>query len=537
MVAELLRLKVRLLANGFRIRRTAIWASSGIVLGVLAVLGAWLGMATLRDLPEGTALRVIGLAGTWIPLAAFLGPLMVARSELLDPRALRGYIHHRSSLVGGLLLLTLVGPAAFLIPLALAPVAYFEGTPEASTVLVAPLLVLECLLAARLGVALGTALEHRPGLSALTTTIAAILATAGLLVLAGHLVPWAASVLPGSTWRWALPVVLLTAPLRHPGIGEVVDVTPIGAAWRVPVHQVAERPDLVQRDLVFVLITILVLAALFVVRVLLSQRATRRQPRERAAAVPGSFRRLPSNPLGAIIARTSTYWRRDPRYFASLFVLPIIPVVMLAAGMVGGVPFRWLVLVPLPVMVLLLAWATLHNDVAYDSTAIWTHVAAQTPGVHDRIGRAVPVFVLGIVLIAIGVPLTAWGFGDWMVVPPLLGVCAALLLGGIGVSSAVSARFPYPAPRPGDRATQHPQVEGANSAGIQAGSLLLILLVAAPALAASGAWFAGVPLPWPWIALAVGIGSGVVALALGIRAGARRFDRRAPELLAFAVRN
>jgi ABC-2 type transport system permease protein len=536
-VAELLRLKVRLLSNGFRIPRTAVWASVGILLAVATVLGAWVGMASLHHLDEGTALRVISVGGTVISAAAFLGPLMVARSELLDPRALRGYIHHRSSLVGGLLLLTLVGPGALLVPLALVPLAYWQGSPQLSALLVAPLIVLEGLLAARLGVAVGSGLQHRPRWSAVTKVVAGVLLAGGVIVLAAHFVPWAAALLPGSAWRWTLPVVVATAPLRHPAIAEALGASPIGALWRLPVHQATGADDLAQRDLVFALGTIGVLGALWVVRVWASQRATRRQPREVEARVPGWFRHLPSTPVGAVMARTATYWRRDPRYYTALFVLPLIPVVVIAAGLIAGVPFEWVVLVPLPVMVLLLSWATLHNDVAYDSTALWTHVVAHTRGVDDRIGRAAPVITLGLVLVAIGVPLTAWGYGDPIVVPPLLGVCAALLLGGAGVSSAVSARFPYPVPRPGDKATQHPQVEGASGANVQAGSLLLILVVAAPALAAGGAWLVGMPGPWPWVAFASGIGAGAVALALGIRVGGRGFDRRAPELLAFTMRH
>ncbi len=141
-----------------------------------------------------------------------------------------------------------------------------------------------------------------------------------------------------------------------------------------------------------------------------------------------------------------------PRYRTVFAVLPILPIAILGAFAVAGVPFQYGVLVPLPIMVLVLAWSTMHNDVAYDSTAVWTHLAARTRGAHDRVGRMIPVLVFGVVLLGIGVPLTAWGYGDPEIVPALLGVCLALLLGGLGVSSVSSALFPYPAPRPGDSA-------------------------------------------------------------------------------------
>ncbi len=218
-------------------------------------------------------------------------------------------------------------------------------------------------------------------------------------------------------------------------------------------------------------------------------------------------------------------------------MLPVVPVVILLACFVAGIPFSISVLIPLPLVVLLLAWATLHNDVAYDSTAMWTHVAAQTRGVHDRVGRMLPVLAMGIPTVIVGTAATAWGHGDWMIAPAVFGVSIALLLGGIGVSSLISARFPYPATRPGDAPFQQPLVDGSSGADSQAGSVLLILLVAAPAVTATVFELLGVAGPWNWIALAAGLVAGLAILAIGIRVGGTTFDRRAPELLEFAVRH
>jgi ABC-2 type transport system permease protein len=178
----------------------------------------------------------------------------------------------------------------------------------------------------------------------------------------------------------------------------------------------------------------------------------------------------------------------------------------------------------------------MHNDVSYDSTAVWTHLAARTRGAQDRVGRMIPVLFFGVILLGIGVPLTAWGYGDPEILPALLGVCLALLLGGLGVSSVSSALFPYPAPRPGDSASQQPQIAGGAGGVAQGFSVLAILLVATPALVSSGIWFAEGG-AWNWIALLIGAVSGVLILVLGVRGGALSFDRRAPELLAFAVRH
>jgi len=273
--------------------------------------------------------------------------------------------------------------------------------------------------------------------------------------------------------------------------------------------------------------------------VLLQLRPTWRHRRVVVARrVPGWFGRTPSTAAGAITARSFTYWGRDARYRTVVSVLPAIPILMLVALGIGGVPFSAGVLVPLPVMVLLLAWSTTHNDVAYDHTALWQHIAAGTRGVADRLGRMWPPLVFGALLVLVGSPLTAWGHGDWGILPAVVGVNAAVLLAGVGVGSGLSARFPYTAPRPGDGAFRHPQVTGGSGGGAQTVSILLVVLATSPALVASGLWLAGFPgAPWNWIALLAGLVVGGATLALGVVGGARGFDRRGPELLAFTVRN
>jgi ABC-2 type transport system permease protein len=215
----------------------------------------------------------------------------------------------------------------------------------------------------------------------------------------------------------------------------------------------------------------------------------------------------------------------------------VVPVVTIVAFTIVGIPLSISSLLPLPIVVLLLAWGTLHNDVAYDSTGIWSHLAAQIRGVDDRVGRMLPVLAMGVPVVLIGTPLTAWAHGDWFITPAVFGVGTALLLGGVGVSSLISARFPYPATRPGDAAFQQPQVPGASGSGIQFWSIVLILLVASPAIAATVFGLLGVAGPWNWIALVAGVAAGVLVLVLGIRVGGAAFDRRAPELLEFAARH
>jgi ABC-2 type transport system permease protein len=538
-VAKLLRLKARLLVNAFRAPGTAAWAAFGILLagGTVALFWTAAGLAT--ELDDVTRHRVVVVVGVLVSLGAFLVPLVVARSHLMHPRALRLFGFRGIPIAGALLLTTLLGPAILLVPIALAPLLMWTGPAEAAAALAVPLIVLEGVFAARVAVAIGALLRHRPAVATLIRVVAALLFAAGLVVILAHLAPTIAELLPGSWWPVVLTVVVASAPLRDPAITDALTALPIGAFWRTPSHEAVGDSVLVEQDLWLGVLTIVVLASLWIASLAYQLRPTRRVPREREALVPGWFRRLPSTPIGAVAARSFTYWSRDPRYRTALVVLPVIPVVTLLAMWIGGIPLSIAVLVPLPLVVLLLAWGTLHNDVALDSTALWTQLAAHTRGMHDRIGRLLPVLLMGLPVVLIGVPLSAWAHGDWMIAPAMFGICGAMLLGGIGVSSLISARFPYPATRPGDAPFQQPQVPGASGSGIQFWSLVLILVVASPAIAATVLHLLDLPgpAPWNWIALVAGLAAGAFMLVVGIRAGGISYDRRAPELLDFATRH
>jgi len=534
-VAELLRLKARLLANTFRVPGSAVGAAAGIVFTGFGLAALWGGATLATELDEQTRDRVVIVAGAMVSLGAFFVPAVIARAQLLNPRAFRPFGWGPLSIGVAVLLTTFLGPALVLVPIALTPLLFSTGPSAGWAWLAIPFIVIEGILAARLGVLVGAVLRHRPLLSTLVRILAALLLIGGLAVIAALVAPAVAELLPGAWWHTSLTVVLALSPLRNPLIADALSVLPLGSFWRLPVH--AGDEVLQQHDLALGVMAIAVLALLWILSLAYSLQPTRRIPQERGTHVPGWFRRLPSTPTGAIAARSFTYWRRDPRYKAAFLVLPVIPVVTLLACFVAGVPLTVSALIPLPLVVLLLGWATLHNDVAYDSTAMWAHVAAQTSGVHDRVGRMLPVLAMGIPTVVVGTFVTAWAHGDWMIAPAVFGVSIAILLGGVGVSSLISARFPYPATRPGDAPFQQPLVDGSSGADTQAGSILLILLVAAPAITATVFELLGIAGPWNWIALGAGLVAGLAVLALGIRVGGASFDRRAPELLEFAVRH
>ncbi len=193
---------------------------------------------------------------------------------------------------------------------------------------------------------------------------------------------------------------------------------------------------------------------------------------------------------------------------------------------------QWL---PVPVMCLFLGW-TVHNDVALDSSAFWAHVSANLRGRADRWGRLVPPLAIGVPLVVLGSIATSWVAGNWPALPGLIGVSASVLLFGLGVSSVMSAAFPYPAVHPGDSPFAQPQGTDSSGSVVQAMSLFITLLAVLPP--AYFAFLGETESPaWHYAALGVGLGVGVGALVGGVWWGASILDRKAPELLAFTLQN
>ena len=127
-----------------------------------------------------------------------------------------------------------------------------------------------------------------------------------------------------------------------------------------------------------------------------------------------------------------------------LFSLAPVLLLVVAPPLVAGVSPATVALLPVPIVALFFGWLP-HNDVAYDSTAIWMHIASGTRGIADRVGRLVPVVLITVPLLAILIPVTVALHGRWAVLPALTGVAAVLFLSALGLSSIASAAAPYAA--------------------------------------------------------------------------------------------
>ena len=523
MVAHFLRLKFALLANSFRRHP---WQVLGLIVGLFYGLGTaaiivaslvelrWVEVDIARD-------AVIVLSAVTMFLFTTL-PLALGLDDPLDPRKFGLFGIRTTKLAAVLIVGSVVSVPAFVITaISLAQLVTWgrDGLSELLAIAAAVLIVLTCLLSARISTSLAAFL--------LSTRRARDFTAIGAIVAA---IAFSPLIIVASTIDWKHYGLQLLSD-----VADVVSWTPIAAAWAIPGDAANGDLDMAFEKLAIAIGTVVVLAVVW--RVLVGRMLTTPvlQPHSRTYSGLGLFDVFARTPTGAIAARSLTYWLRDTRYGTSLVIIPIIPVFMVISLYIAGIPLNVLALVPLPIICLFLSWFV-HNDVSFDNTALWLHLSTSTSGRADRLGRLIPVLVVGIPLIAIGATVSAWLYGDWFVLGSLVGVSTSILLTGLGLSSITSARFPYPTVRPGDSPFSQPQGGGSPAGMIQAFSFLTILILAVPAVFAAVLGFT-VDNGWHLLSLAIGVGVGVIALVIGVAVGSRVYDRRTSELLVSATQN
>jgi ABC-2 type transport system permease protein len=521
-VAHLVRLKLTLLRNTLK---KSVWQTVGLVVGILYGLGvismALIGLAALGTTAPEMAGQIVTIVGTVVVLAWWVVPLFAFGVDAtLDPQRFVTFAVPQRQLLAGLAVAGLVGTpgAVTLVASAGTSLAFWRTPLAALAALVGGLLAVAlCVVGSRATTtALAPLLDSRRSREVLS--IAAFVP----LMLAGPIIGWAtASIAQGQE---VLPV-----------IADVLAWTPFGAPWAIA-SAVAEGAW--GLALARLAITLLVLVAAWVVwdralaKALVSPRGGQAAGKTKGL---GWFDRFPATPVGAVAARCMTYWFRDPRYSASIAIVPLMPVLLWFVGSSiradgGGDGFAELMLVLGPVTAFTFGFS-LSAEVAYDHTAFWTHVSSGITGFADRAGRVLAASVVSVpvvVLFAVGsVAFT----GNWEFLVATVGLSLAVLATSLGVSSVVSARLLYPVAKPGDSPFKAPQ--GAAMATMVAQLITMGVLVVL-CLPAAGLALANVltgAVVWGWLALVVGVGLGVLFLVLGMRWGGRLVDQRGPELL------
>lgn len=517
MVAHVLRLRVALLLGAVRgehapRRMVALVAS---VATTVAVCVAVLGLGSAPE-PTAHAVLVLGAAATF--LAFFLGPMLTGTPDQLDPRRFAPFAIDQRRLPWILALASIVSvPSLALISVTtcLVIVAVGAGAPMSIAVVAGVAGVISTALAARIGMAISAILLPERRSRELTALI-----TIPVIVIAFPVAAYFASL----RWDGHVPAAVDTATT-------VIGFSPLAAPHALLFHLAAgERAAALAAGLIALatLIGLLALWALLVHRLL---TVTERPYATRERSGLGWFGALPANAFGAVAARSLVYWLRDRRYIVNVLVVPIAGVLTVFPLMVAGVPLWIAALVPVPLMALFFGWLP-HNDVAYDSTALWIHIASGLRGLPDRLGRLVPVLLVSIPVLAIAISVTLAVIAEWSLLLPLIGVAAALLLNALGMSSIASVVFPYAVSRPGDSPFQQPQRSSSHGSFGAAGTFLGALLFSIPTI-----WlFALTVVDGEQHAPAtfwVGIITGILVLFGGAAIGGAIFERSGERLMEF----
>ena len=517
MAAHVLRLRLALLLGSLRgDRRVRTLITFGAVIAVTVVV--CIAVFSLAGAPVPVARAVTVLGGAALLLGFLVGPILVGAVDQLDPRRFAVFGVDERKMPGVLTLAAFISVpslALLAVYISVCIVAVGAGTPWPLAVLATIVSVITTVLVSRIGMAINALLlpERRSRELTALFALALIVIAFPVAVFLGSLrwdghVPESLAVL--TTASGFSPLAASPAFLFSVAAGETA------SAWTSGIIAV-------------VTLGLLWAAWTWLVRRLLTTTERPVASRERTGL--GWFGLLPSNAFGAIASRSLVYWLRDRRYIMNIIVVPVAGVVTMLPLVVAGVPLEIAALVPVPVMALFFGWLP-HNDVAYDSTALWTHVASGVRGLPDRLGRLVPVLLVAIPVLAIAVPLSLLLAGDWSMLLPLGGLAASLLFSALGLSSIVSVVAPYAVSRPGDSPFQQPQRPTSRGAYGPAAAFLGAILLSAPtiwlfvATIIDGSAFAPATF---WVGVIVGL----VVLVAGAVIGGRIFERSGERLMEF----
>lgn len=507
MVAHLLRLR---LAAQIAPLRTRTWPVAALALvATLAVTAlACAGAIALRSAPDETARVAIVLGGALVAVGFFVAPFGSARSDQLDAAAfsllpLSRISTAAATALAGIVSLPVIAVVAVDVAAATAGIAHGTQPWAAATGVAAH--ALTCGLLARLGYAVAV----RVRVSGRTREGAAV-----ALILAVAVAAPGIAYSVSQSWDLGAPALALA-------VADVAVLTPLGGASALLVPGPGIAPVIAGA-------TVIVLFACWwlVVRHAFATPPTSVSQQSRGLGWLGL---LPRTATGAIGARGMIYWARDTRYLANIAIIPVAGLVPVIPLLIAGVPMDIVALIPLPIIAAFLGWSV-HNDLAYDSEAIWLHLVASVRGVADRVGRLVPITAVSIPILSVTIAITAAVTDSWEHLGALVGASLALTLSGFGLSSISSAAGAYAVARPGDSPFRQPQRAGNRGVVAPAVVLLATVAVSMPTLWAAFDVVSG-GAPREREVLLTGAGTGLGVLVVGVAIGALVFERRGHRLV------
>lgn len=231
----------------------------------------------------------------------------------------------------------------------------------------------------------------------------------------------------------------------------------------------------------------------------------------------------------AVRTRALRYWFTDPRYVAAIVSVLVFPILFFFLVYPAfGSPTAVIVAVPI-LLAGTIGWGR-HNDVAFDSSALWLDIVAGRLGRANMWGRTTATLAWAVPVTVAGAIAAVTVSGRPSLAPGVFGACAGVLGTSLGVSAVTSVVLPYRAPAPGE-----------NPFSAQVGSLGASLL--AQVISSMAAWIVAAPvvLPlvaalvwdpvWGWVGLATGTATGILVLILGVRWAGSLYDGRSGKLV------
>lgn len=518
-VRVLVRLRFRVLWNTLTRHP---WQLVGAIIGVLYGLGVLgmvvVGLVAASGLDPELARTSLIFGGAALILGWMLGPIVSSGMDrTLDPARLVMFPMSAGTQLSGIVAASLLGvPGIVTLLVSAATAATWFRSPAAviAAILLAPVAALTCVLACQLMV---TALSRATASRRFREIIGGIVIL--LLVCAGPLI---AGIGSGAA----------AFAERLPAIAEGISWSPLGAVWAVPAELARGAWGVAAAKLLIALATPVLLFFAWRPLYLSNLGAMTEGSRATAKRGAGWFARFPDTPRGAVAARAFTYWLRDPRYLQSLLVVLVMPVIFAFVSGSSGAP---IMLPGSTVMVAVMLSLSTFTDISYDGTAFSTHILRGVRGIDDRLGRIWANALLAIPSVIIVALVTTAIVGRFDQLPTLLGLTAAVTLGGFGVSSVCSALFIMPVPQSGENPFVSKPGAGMLSLIGMAGSYGSLAVIALPTIGLTiAAAITEQPL-YIWLTLGVGLVSGALVCWLGVRWGAAIYDRKAPELLARVV--
>jgi ABC-2 type transport system permease protein len=532
---DLVRLKLRLLRNGFRGQTWRTLASVvGSLAGVFFALMAGLGLAVVGSIDRGLAFEIAVLAGSALVLGWALFPLLFfGVDETLDPARFALLPIRRGVLARGMLAAAFVGVPAIATLVASSGLVVAAGMRDgwvAAAVAVVGIFA---------GLVLGVTASR-----ALTSAFAAMLRSRRVRDLAAVVIAVLASSIG--------PLQLLVQSRAQQGsvssalgVARVLSWTPFGAPYAMAFDVAVGDWGLAVARLAITVAAIALLGWWWSSTI---ESAMLGAPSSSGAAkptggvgrgavgalIPRTIRAFARpGPFGAVLACEWRLWWRDPRRRSSLIsILMASAVVPIALNLstpshpsagTGALPFSFAV-----TMCGTLAGMLLANQFAFDGNAFAAHLLAQVPGRVELRARGLAISLVAapvqaVVVVAVGV-LTHRV--DQL--PAGIGLLLAAFGAAISVAGLLSVLAPYALP---ENSNPFALNQGGGSArGVLALLAMLGTLVICAPMVIVATLLAHVAYG-PWLVGVLGTGYGVGLVVLGTSIAGLMLDRLGPEVL------